>query len=528
MTALTGTWRMARLVVRRDRLRLALWVLGLVVTMVASAASLLGVYPDQRAIDSYGEIFGDNPALVAFAGPGYGLDHPTIGAILVNETQLWGAIAIALMGIFGVVRHTRAEEDAERADLLLSSSVGRHAPLVAAVSVLAVAEAVVAVACAVGFVALGYSTVGSCALAASWLAVGVVFIGVGAIVAQLASTARGALGLGALTLAVAFVLRAVGDIASNALVWTSPIGWAQAIRAYAGERWWTVVLCAAAAVAATAVSVVLASRRDLGGGVLRPRPGAAHAAPWSTTPLGLCWRQQRLAFVSWVIGLGLVGAVYGSVADDIESVLADNPQLAEILAALGAADITDAYVATAVVMMAIAATGFAVATALAAHRDEEQGRAELTYSAPLPRSRWLRAAAVVAGLGSAVVVLTAGAAFGLVAAVVLDDPALVGRCLLAAAATVPALWVVLGITVLVVGSLPRLAEAAWGVVAVVAVVGFLGDALDLPAWVRRLSPFHYLPAVPAEDPSALVAAVATALAVGLAGGGLAALDRRDA
>ena len=134
-TTLTGVGRLIRFVLRRDRIRLSVWLVGLGAFIVISAASLPPVYPDQAAIDTYVRLFGDNPALIAFAGPGYGFDDPNIGVILVNETQLWGCIGVALMSIFLLNRHTRAEEDDERTDLLRSNVVGRHAPSAAAVAV---------------------------------------------------------------------------------------------------------------------------------------------------------------------------------------------------------------------------------------------------------------------------------------------------------------------------------------------------------------------------------------------------------
>jgi ABC-2 type transport system permease protein len=117
---------------------------------LGSAASLLATYPDQAAIDSYGAMMSDNPALVAFAGPGYGMDDPNIGVILVNEVQLWGLVTLGLMSVFLVNRHTRAEEDVERADLLRSSVLGRHAVAAATVAVVTAAHVVVAAVCAAG------------------------------------------------------------------------------------------------------------------------------------------------------------------------------------------------------------------------------------------------------------------------------------------------------------------------------------------------------------------------------------------
>ena len=84
---LVGLARIARLILRLDRVRLAVWVGVTAVVIVGSAASLLATYPDQAAIDSYGAVMSDNPALAAFAGPGYGLDDPNIGVILVNEVN---------------------------------------------------------------------------------------------------------------------------------------------------------------------------------------------------------------------------------------------------------------------------------------------------------------------------------------------------------------------------------------------------------------------------------------------------------
>ena len=85
-------------------------------------------------------LFGDNPALIVFAGPGYGFDDPNIGVILVNETQLWGMVIVALMSIFMVNRHTRAEEESERLDLVRANVVGRHAPTAASTIVIAGSE----------------------------------------------------------------------------------------------------------------------------------------------------------------------------------------------------------------------------------------------------------------------------------------------------------------------------------------------------------------------------------------------------
>jgi hypothetical protein len=65
--------------------------------------------------------------------------------------------------------------------------------------------------------------------------------GVGAVAAQLTASARAARALAIGALAVAYLLRAAGDSTGEAEAawptWLSPIGWAQQIRHYAGDRW---------------------------------------------------------------------------------------------------------------------------------------------------------------------------------------------------------------------------------------------------------------------------------------------------
>ena len=88
------------------------------------------------------------------------------------------------------------------------------------------------------FLAAGLPTSGSLLYGASVAAVGLAFTGVGLVAAQVTEHARGAVGIGLAVLGVAFLLRAIGDVAENGLSWLSPIGWAQATNAFGDERWW--------------------------------------------------------------------------------------------------------------------------------------------------------------------------------------------------------------------------------------------------------------------------------------------------
>ncbi len=527
MTAFTGLPRMVRLVLRRDRVRLPLWILSLSLFAVASAASQRSLYPDQASIDNYARLFGGNPALVAFAGPGYGFDHPNIGVILVNETQLWLCVGVALMSIFLVNRHTRAEEDAERTEVLRSSVVGRHAPTAAAVAVVTGANLVVAALSAAGFIAFGYATVGSIALAGSAAACGIVFTAVAAVTAQVASGSRATLGSASALLGVAFVLRAVGDIGDNAVRWLSPIGWAQGVRAYAGERSWPVLLSLGIAVTLTAGAFWLSTRRDLGSGLLPGRPGPSGASGPVTTPIGLAVRLQRGPVVGWSIGLFITGAVYGSIGQDVEQMVTDNPTYADFFAQAHGATITDSYFATSMVMLALLAAGFGLSSALRLRAEEAAGRAEPVLATRTSRWRWATSHLVVAVVGSVVVVLSAGLGAGLSFAVVSGDPSQVVRMVGAALTTVPAILVLVGVAGALFGFLPRMALLAWTTVAAAVVVDVFGGLLNLPVWARQVSPFQHLPGLPAEPLRLLPLVVLAGLAAVLLTSGLFGFRERD-
>ena len=75
--------------------------------------------------------------------------------------------------------------------------------------------------------------------------------------------------------------------------------------------------------------------------------------------------------------------------------------------------------------------------------------------------------------------------------------------------------------------LPRLASAAWVVLAVCVLLGQLGAVLELDQWLLDVSPFTHTPQVLRDTWTATPLYVLTALAVTLATAGLLTFRRRD-
>lgn len=525
--SLVGTRRLVRLIVRRDRIRLALWIVGLVALMGVSAQSIAAMYDTPLQIATYVDTVGDNPALVVFGGPGYGFDQPNGGVILVNETSLWMALGSALMGVFLVNRHTRAEEESERADLIRALVVGHHAPLVATLIVAAAATTAVAAGSTIAVLAFGFPVAGTIALCGSVGLVGFTFAAATAVAVQVADTGRAALGLGAGLTGVAYVVRGIGDVSVPGLAWTTPFGWGIGVRAFAGERWWTFLGLAAFAAALVALALALSVRRDLGSGLLAQRLGPAEASAGTRHPLGLATRLQRNVVSGWLVGVVATGLVYGSIADDIEALVADNPELADYLTSVSGATLTESYLATSLRLLALVIAGFAISSALRSRAEEAAGCAESMLATPVSRWWWAGSHVVVTVVATLLLTLASGLAIGIAHAASVGDRSEVGPLVAASLATVPGVLVFAGLATMVFGWWPRATAAAWGVFALAAVVSLFGAVLRLPSWAVDLSPIELAPAVPAEPWDAVPLAVLAVVAVGLFAAGLVGFRRRD-
>ena len=104
---------------------------------------------------------------------------------------------------------------------------------------------------------------------------------------------------------------------------------------------------------------------------------------------------------------------------------------------------------------------------------------------------------------------------------------MIPTALAAALVYTPAIWVLVGLTMALIGLAPRASAAAWGLLTISFVIAMFGQLLDLPTWLEDLSPFQHVPQIPAADFSLLPLLVLLAVAAALTAAGLAGLRRRD-
>ena len=521
---MTGFAPLLRMALRRDRVIVPLWTLYFVAVSASSYGATVSLYgtPAERAAGA--RTINSAPALVALYGPIY--DVTSAAAIAFVKLIVLNAAIVALVAALLVIRHSRADEELGRRELVSAGEVARHAPLAAAVGVGVVFSVIVGGLSGAAAAASGAGTVGSLLMGAEWAATGIAFSGVAAIAAQLTSGARAARGFVVAALAVAFVVRAVADVTDHGwLTWLSPIGWAQQTRPFDTDRWWPLLLSLALAAGSVAVAVAVEERRDLGAGVLPDRPGPARGSLASAT--ALAWRLQRQALLAWAVGLGLLGFVVGSVVTSLGDLLDTADARAMIERMGGTGVLQDAFVSAELGFLAVAVTGYALSAAGRAHGEEAAGRLEGLLATPTPRRAWLAGHLLVAVGGSAVLTTVVGLALGSAHAIGAGDAGVVLPDLTAAWVRLPAIWVVLGVAVLLFALRSSWYAACWAVLAASVVLTELGDLLRLPDAVTELSPYSHVPQLPATSFDAAPVLGLLSFAALLIGVGVARFERRD-
>jgi ABC-2 type transport system permease protein len=526
---LTGTGTLMRFILRRDRLRIPVWLAALTLTTVGTAQSFQDLYGDSANRAQVAETM-STPAGLAMTGPGHYLENYTLGAMMSHQMLGFMAIMVGLMSVLALVRHTRAEEETGRAELVRASVVGRHAHLTAALAVVALTNIALAILIAIGLGGLGMDGItwsGALLYGAAHAAAGIVFAAVAAVTVQITEHSRGASGLALSVVGVAYVLRAAGDVGGNALSWLSPIGWLQATWAFLENRWWPLLLVLALAAVLVVTAFELSTRRDVGAGLRRPRPGAAAASNALVTPIGFALRLHRGLMFGFGVAMLLLGVTYGSILGEAEDMLAGIDVFQDAIAEIGGATIAESFASMVMVIMAIIASVYVVMASLRPRAEENAGRAEPVLATALSRVRWLGSHLAVVIVGSVVMLLAAGIGFGLSGASSMEDSAMFGKLLGASLAYLPALWVTAGVAVVLVGLLPRAAALAWIVPLYSFLVGYLGQILQFPNWMNNLSPFGHIPQLPAGDFALVPLLVLTAVAAALAVWGLLAFRERE-
>ena len=529
--SLAGAQVLTRLALRRDRIMLPVWIYALTAIAASGGYGVKAIYKTAQSRASLAASVHSTPALGFLYGQLHG---DSLGAIIAWRYLAYAALGAALLSIFLVVRHTRADEEAGRLELVGSTVVGRHTALAVAIAVACAANLILGALSAVVLTVSGLPASGAIAFGLAEAGCGFAFAGVAAVAAQVSGTARGARGLAIAVVGLSFLLRGVGDSGGSHgltwLTWLSPIGWAELVRPFAAERWWVLALPVMALVAGLVAAFALAARRDQGAGLMQPGPGPATAGRLLSGPAGLSWRLQRGSVAGWTAGFLAGGLAIGVVTTSVGKLVGTSAAVTKAIDKIGGqAALTNAYLAACMSLIGLVAAAYAVSAVARLRSDEVAGRAEALLAAPVSRPRWGGSHLVIMTVGTVVVLVAGGLGVGLAFGIAGSDvstqvPRLVG----AALAQLPAALAVAAVGAAFVGLVPKWsAPAGWAALAVCGFIGVFGPALSLPQAVLDVSPFTHVPKLPGGAFSIVPLAWLSGVALVLAAAGLLGLRRRD-
>ena len=248
----------------------------------------------------------------------------------------------------------------------------------------------------------------------------------------------------------------------TALVWRCrPRKSVRLTKPFASNHGWVLLVFVVLSAIPTAAAYALSVRRDLGGGILQPRLGPAEAVPSLRSPLALAWRLHKGAIIIWTAGVvllgGAIGAIVPSVSESIGDILA-NMNSFDWLVKLGN---REAFMAVVIYILSLMAgmTLYAIATVLRLRKEETEKLAEPLLAKPVSRMRWMSSHLIMAFVGSAFLQLVLGLSAGLGWGLTIGDVgSVLPRVLGMSLSKIPVVWVIVGITAMLYGLLPRAAS----------------------------------------------------------------------
>ena len=544
-------WPLLGLRLRRDRVQLPIWVLSLAGLVLLSVPAVAAGFGSPAEREGLVRLAISAPSILMLRGVPKGAD---VDALIFFQLFTFLAVMVAFMSTFLAVRHSRAEEESGRADLIGATAAGRIMPLWATALHGSAASILVGVAVAAAFVVTGFDSTGAVVCGAALAATGIAFLGIGLLASQIMRTGRGANGLAAAVIGVAYALRAAGDAGGSINAdglsmtsawpsWWSPIGWAQQTSAFTENDLRPLLLALGLAVAMFAIVAALQSVRDLGSSLVAERAGKENAPATLRGSFSLVWRLQWPSIIGWSVAGLVFGLLAGTLGETVLELVKSNAGVLAALSAMAAnpaesggtgpgfvsdGAIIDVFVGAMFGMVGVVAAAAAIQATIRMRQEETNGSAELLFGAPLTRIRWLRDYLGVGAIAGALVLFVAvlGTAIGLTGSAGVGDR--VASVALSGFAQLPAALLLLCLSALLFAFVPRWsAGLSWGFLLFSLFIGQFGGLLGLSDEVRALSPFTHTPLV-AEAAADWAGAwwmlgLALALAVAAAGG----LRRRD-
>ena len=478
--SLAAIWQSFRLAVSQERV----WLMALPVVTGLMTALLAPGYGDTYASPE------DLARAVASAQVSdtsrflYGDLSASAGIVQVAAWEL-GGLTCLVLGIVIALRSislTRAAEDLGRTELLRSTGTGPAAGLVGQGLTLALQCLLLGIGAGAGLLALEEADGADAATYGAVLTATCLTVSFAALVlAQLAPDAAAgrSIALGV----VGLMYSGNGMSASKDWAgWVSPFRLRTEADPGGDNSWPPILIAAAAGIVVLTLAGVLASRRDLGQGLVQ-LPVRRSSSLRVSGPLTLAIRLNRCQCLAWALLVSLVAGVLVSMGGGVVDLARRGGISGGSLGALLSGDDPgEAFLRYIGQLAGALSATQGVSLALRYSGDERSGCLETAVATGNRPLRVLLASWLVAALGSGLTLICATVAAGYVGRSELDTDMIDAVRLVAG--QWPAALASAAIATALCGAWPRGRGLAWAPVLAGLGVAQLGGVLDLPTWVR--------------------------------------------
>ncbi|WP_416147438.1 ABC transporter permease [Salipaludibacillus sp. HK11] len=525
---LARTSHLSRFILRLDRMQIPIWLIGITFFTLIVPIAYRDLYGSQQERDAMVETMA-NPVMTAMFGHG-DLSNYTIGAMTAHSMLLFTAVLVGLMSILLVTRHTRAAEEDGRIEMIRSLPVGRLSYLNATLLVLAGKSVALTLIVGFGLAALrveSMNVAGSLLYGAALGATCLFFAGVTAVFAQLSENSRGTIGFSVAVLLGSYLIRAIGDAGETALSWLSPLGWVTKAEVYSTNNSGPIILLVAASFLLFIFANYLNAIRDLERGFFPSRPGRKYATRFLQSTIGLALRLQRTGIIAWAIGMYILGVSYGSVLGDLDAFFEGIEMMEQMLIAADGATLTEQFIPMLMIVISLLATVPPVMAMNKLMGEEKKDRIDHMLARAVSRTKLMGSYLVIAVVNGFVMISLSALGLWSAGAAVMEGGLDFGMIYGAALSYYPAMLVMIGVAVFLIGVLPKLTQLTWLYVFYSFIVLYLGGMFQFADWVGKLSPFGYIPQAPIEEMTYLPLFVLSIVAVALMIVGFVGYNKRD-
>lgn len=486
-------------VLKKDKLKIIFWLLGISFFVVAVGHAYPALFPDQAELIGLAEAM-RNPMMVAMFGPVYDPENYTIAQALGNQMLIFSMMFSAIMSIFIVSKMTRGDEEEGILELIQSLPVGRLTQTGVTVILIVFMNIILALLIGFGLALIpedSITMVGSLTYGFSIGATGILMGAITLILAQLFENNRTVMGMSFLVLGVMYLLRGMGDLSENILVWLMPLNWPARVEVYINNYNGLNVLTLGLSFVLFAVGCYLNLRRDLEAGMFAQKPGKTAASKVLKTPTGFVLRLLKAGLIAWIVTLFVLGLTYGSIFGDLDTFIEGSDIFEQMLPG-GEYPLNVQFMS--VIMMVVALTA-GIGPIMFLNRlatEEKKNHTEHLYARALSRTRLLSIFTVTALISSALLLFIGSLGLIMGVQVSMDEPIGSLQILQAGFAYLPALWFMIGLGVLLIGFLPQKTSIIWIYFVYAFFAVYLGNVINLPAFFSYLTPYGFIDQLPID------------------------------